>query len=304
MYVSMTCSHSRRDALKYAVLGAFGQLGRDLCPVLGEGAIPLDRTKVDLGIPETIPQCLDEINPDVVVNCAAYNYVDKAETEPSDAMMINAWGLKKLSQWCKTKGKYLVHFSTDYVFGMDTLRKSPYKETDLPGPVSNYGISKLAGEFVVGANCPNHLIIRTCGLYGVWGSGGKGGNFVETMLRVAGQGKPLKVVSDQFCTPTYTKDLALVSAFLIKKNAQGLIHLTNQGSCSWYEFARAIFELGQVEASVSPISSVEYNAPALRPGYSVMETWRAEELGFSQLRGWRNALSDYLVERKIKNRNG
>ena len=286
--------------MKYAVLGAFGQLGRDLCPALGEGAIALDRSKIDLGVPETIGKCLEEINPDVVVNCAAYNFVDKAETEPDSAMRINAWGLKELAQWCKAKGKYLVHFSTDYVFGLDSQRNKPYEETDKPGPVSNYGISKLAGEYVVSANCPNHLLIRTCGLYGVWGSGGKGGNFVETMLRVAAQGKPLKIVSDQYCTPTYTKDLALASAFLIKSKAQGLLHLTNQESCSWYEFAQTIFELSQIEASISPISSKDYNAPATRPGYSVMQSVRSKELGFAPLRSWKLALGDYLQERKTK----
>jgi len=286
--------------LKYAVLGAFGQLGRDLCPALGEGAISLDRSKIDLGVPETIGKCLDEINPDVVVNCAAYNFVDKAETEPDSAMRINAWGLKELAQWCKAKGKYLVHFSTDYVFGLDSQRNKPYEENDKPGPVSNYGISKLAGEYVVSANCPNHLLIRTCGLYGVWGSGGKGGNFVETMLRVAAQGKPLKIVSDQYCTPTYTKDLARTSALLIKSKAQGLLHLTNQESCSWYEFARTIFELSQIEASISPISSKDYNAPAARPGYSVMQSGRSKELGLSPLRSWKLALEEYLQERKAK----
>jgi len=286
--------------LKYAVLGAFGQLGRDLCPALGDDAIALDRTKIDLGIPETIGKCLSEINPDVVVNCAAYNFVDKAETEPDSAMGINAWGLKELAQWCKTRGKYLVHFSTDYVFGIDSQRNKPYEEIDRPGPVSNYGISKLAGEYVVSSNCPNHLLIRTCGLYGVWGSGGKGGNFVETMLRVAAQGKPLKIVSDQYCTPTYTKDLALASAFLIKRNAQGLLHLTNQESCSWYDFASTIFELSQIEASISAISSKDYNAPAARPGYSVMQSGRFKELGLAPLRSWKLALTDYLRERKTK----
>ncbi len=236
----------------------------------------------------------------MVVNCAAYNFVDKAETEPDSAMRINAWGLKELAQWCKAKGKYLVHFSTDYVFGLDSQRNKPYEENDKPGPVSNYGISKLAGEYVVSANCPNHLLIRTCGLYGVWGSGGKGGNFVETMLRVAAQGKPLKIVSDQYCTPTYTKDLARTSALLIKSNAQGLLHLTNQESCSWYEFARTIFELSQIEASISPISSKDYNAPAARPGYSVMQSARFKELGLSPLRSWKLALEEYLQERKAK----
>lgn len=286
--------------LKYAVLGAFGQLGRDLCPALGENTFALDRTKIDLAVPETISKCLDDLHPDVVVNCAAYNFVDKAETEPNSAMQVNAWGLAELARWCNKNDKYLVHYSTDYVFGIDQNRKTPFLESDKPGPVSNYGISKLAGEYVVSANCSNHLIIRTCGLYGVWGSGGKGGNFVETMLKVAGQGKPLKVVSDQFCTPTYTKDLAAVSADLIKNRPTGLLHLTNQQSCSWFEFAHTIFELSQMNATLSPITSKDFNAPARRPSYSVLNTARHSELRFSPMRDWKDALKEYLEERKTK----
>src|SRR5205807_4931258 len=121
------------------------------------------------------------------------------------------------------------------VFGLDATRSTPYAETDLPGPVSAYGAGKLAGEYFALAADPGHLVIRTCGLYGVWGSGGKGGNFVETMLRVAGQGKPLRVVNDQRCTPSYTADVAEAAAGLIRAGASGLFHVTNTGSCSWYE---------------------------------------------------------------------
>src|SRR5207245_2771295 len=164
----------------------------------------------------------------------------------------------------------LVHYSTDYVFGLDGSRATPLTEDDSPGPVSVYGLSKLAGEYLVRSICPKHFVIRTCGLYGVWGSGGKGGNFVETMLRVAGQGKPLRVVADQVCTPTYTVDLAEATAALLPTGRYGLYHLTSGGSCSWYEFARAIFELSGVRADLSPITSAEYKAAARRPGYSVL----------------------------------
>ncbi len=286
--------------LKYAVLGAFGQLGRDLCPILMDTVFSLDRSKIDLAVPETITKCLDELQPDIVVNCAAYNLVDKAESDPQSAMQVNAWGLAELAKWCNKNDKYLVHYSSDYVFGLDQNRTAPFLESDKPGPVSNYGISKLAGEYVVSANCRNHLIIRTCGLYGVWGSGGKGGNFVETMLKVAAQGKPLKVVSDQFCTPTYTKDLAAVSASLIKTKAKGLLHLTNQQSCTWFDFAQAIFEISQSNASLSPINSKDFNAPARRPSYSVLNSARNSELGFPPMRTWKEALKDYLKERKTK----
>src|SRR5262249_20762182 len=146
----------------------------------------------------------------------------------------------------------------------------PWAEADAPGPVSIYGLSKLAGEYLVRAVCPRHLVLRTCGLYGVWGSGGKGGNFVETMLRLATQGKDLRVVADQECTPSYTRDVAAATVALLGKGATGLFHVTNAGSCSWHEFARTIFELAGLKPALTPIPSREYNAPARRPAYSVL----------------------------------
>src|SRR5262249_8549339 len=177
--------------------------------------------------PESLQEALLQVRPKVVVNCAAYNFVDKAESEPLAAFAVNAWGVRALAQICRDLDCSLVHFSTDYVFGLDTARGSPYRETDAPGPASVYGLSKLAGEYLVRFICPKHFVIRTCGLYGVWGSGGKGGNFVETMLRLAGQGKPLRVVADQQCTPSYTVDIASAAAALIQTERFGLYHLTN-----------------------------------------------------------------------------
>src|SRR5205085_9848553 len=179
----------------------------------------------------------------VVINCAAYNLVDRAEDEPDAAFAVNAWAVRELATACNELGSVLVHFSTDHVFGLDAARRTPYAEDDPPGPVNVYGLSKLSGEYLVRALCPRHFIVRTCGLYGIWGSGGKGGNFVETMLRLAREGKPLRVVDDQECTPSYTVDIATATAALIATDRYGLYHLTNSGSCSWYDFARAIFGL-------------------------------------------------------------
>ena len=227
--------------MRYAVLGAAGQLGRDLCPRLAGEVIPLSRTgspPVDLSRPESLRALFDEARPDVVINCAAYNFVDRAESEPQEAFAVNAWGVRELARLCRERDCLLVHFSTDYVFGLDDTRRQPWTESDAPGPVSVYGLSKLAGEYLVRSLCPRHLVIRTCGLYGVWGSGGKGGNFVETMLRLAGQGKPLRVVDDQTCTPSYTVDVAETTLALLKADRPGLYHVTNSGGCSWHELAR------------------------------------------------------------------
>ena len=285
--------------MKIAVLGAAGQLGRDLCPrlsALGE-VVPLSRAEIDLARPDAIAAVVADLRPDVFVNCAAYNLVDKAETEPESAFAVNAWGVRELATACRTVGAKLVHFSTDYVFGLDAARTVPFSEDDAPGPVSAYGLSKLTGEFVARAAAPGNLVIRTCGLYGVWGSGGKGGNFVETMLRIAKQGKPLRVVNDQHCMPSYTADVAAATVQLLEHNATGLFHVTNSGTSTWYQLAAEIFRQAGLRADLTPITSAEFNAPAKRPPYSVLSTAKLTAHGVPALRPWTEALAAYLGER-------
>jgi dTDP-4-dehydrorhamnose reductase len=283
-----------------AVLGAHGQLGRDLCPRLSGKVVPLTRADIDLARPDTISATLDAVRPTVLVNCAAYNFVDRAEAEPDAAFAVNAWGVRALAAACKAIGCQLVHFSTDYVFGLDAARTSPLGEDDAPGPVSVYGLSKLAGEYVVRAADPGNLVIRTCGLYGVWGSGGKGGNFVETMLRVAGQGKPLRVVNDQHCTPSYTADVADATAALIRTGAGGLFHVTSGGVCTWYELAAEVFRRAGVRADLTPITSGQFGAPARRPPFSVLSNTKLASVGVPAPRPWPEALAAYLVERTTR----
>jgi dTDP-4-dehydrorhamnose reductase len=284
--------------MKYAVLGAAGQLGRDLVPRLPGTAVSLTRAQADLTRPDNLRAALEELRPDVVVNCAAYNFVDRGESEPEAAFAVNAWGVRALATVCRDLACTLVHFSSDHVFGLDDTRQTPYTEADAPGPVNVYGLSKLAGEYLVRALCPRHFVIRTCGLYGVWGSGGKGGNFVETMLRLAQEGKPLRVVADQVCTPTSTVDLATATAALVPTQRYGLYHLTSAGSCSWFDFARTIFELSGTAANLTAITSQEFGAAARRPAYSVLATKAYQSLGLPPLRPWREALADYLHERR------
>jgi dTDP-4-dehydrorhamnose reductase len=289
--------------MRYAVLGAAGQLGRDLCPRLPSEVIALSRTAepaVDLARPESLRALFDEVRPNVVINCAAYNFVDRAESESQEAFAVNAWGVRELARLCRERDCLLVHFSTDYVFGLDSTRRQPWTEEAAPGPVSVYGLSKLVGEYFVRAMCPRHLVIRTCGLYGVWGSGGKGGNFVETMLRLAGQGKLLRVVDDQTCTPSYTVDVAETTLALLNRERSGLYHVTNSGSCTWYELARTIFELSGIHANLTPIPSSEYPTPAHRPAYSVLGHAALRRLGIPSPRPWREALAAYLHERQRK----
>lgn len=288
--------------MRIAVLGALGQLGRDLVPRLGPDAVPLTRAQIDLARPESIAPTLASVRPQVLVNCAAYNFVDKAEAEPDAAFAVNAWGVRELARASAAIGCRLVHFSTDYVFGLDAARTEPFAETDAPGPVSVYGLSKLAGEYLARTHQPDSLVIRTCGLYGVWGSGGKGGNFVETMLRVAAQGKPLRVVNDQRCTPSFTADVAEAAAALVRVGATGLFHVTNGGSCTWHELAAEIFRQSGVTADLTPITSDQFGAPAMRPPFSVLSNAKLTSLGVPAPRLWPEALAAYLAERRTSPR--
>jgi dTDP-4-dehydrorhamnose reductase len=284
--------------VRYLVVGADGQLGRDLSPRLEGDVVSAGRQRMDLLRPDSLQATLDEVRPNVVINCAAYNFVDKAECEPEAALAVNAFGARNLARLCAQRDCTLVHFSTDYVFGVDSNRATPWREGDPPGPLSVYGTSKLAGEYFVRALCPMHVIIRTCGLYGVWGSGGKGGNFVETMLRLAAHGKPLRVVADQRCTPTYTVDLADAVVALLAAGEHGLFHVTSSGACSWHEFASTILRLFGLSLEVQPITGVEFGAAALRPAYSVLSSDALTRLGVPTPRPWQEALGAYLHERK------
>ena len=282
---------------KHVVVGANGQLGHDLSARLDGQVAGLTRPEFDLTQAETMRAKLTQLRPDVVFNCAANNFVDRAESGPDAAFAVNAFGVRHLAEICRDLDCALVHFSTNYVFGLDDQRRMPYVESDCPGPISAYGMSKLAGEYFVRATCPKHFVIRTAGLFGLWGSGGKGTNFVELMLRLAKEEKPIRVVADQVCTPTSTVDLALATIALIQTGRYGLYHLTNSGSCSWHEYAQTIFELAGVEANLMGVTSEEFGAPAPRPSYSVMARAAYQALGFPELREWREALTDYLRDR-------
>jgi dTDP-4-dehydrorhamnose reductase len=283
-----------------AIFGASGQLGRDLVPrmaCLGQDVIARTRTEVDFTQPATIRAFLVTHRPRLVINCAAYNFVDRAETEPEVAFAVNAVAVQVLAEACREMEAKLVHFSTDYVFGRDQSRHTPYREDDPPGPVNVYGQSKWRGEQAVLATSATNLVIRTCGLYGVWGSGGKGGNFVETMLRLATAGRPLRVVNDQRCTPSYTVDVAETTVELLRGEAEGLFHVTNTGDCTWYEFAVEIFRQAGLKPDLTPITSRDYGAAAQRPAYSVLSTEKLTEKGLAPPRPWQEALAAYLLER-------
>lgn len=284
--------------MRIALIGAAGQLGSDLLQVLSGEVVPVTHRDLELTSPDSIQTCLTRIEPDLVINTAAYNLVDAAEDDPQTAFSVNALGPRLLARFCDDRAIPLVHFSTDYVFGLDADRTSPWRETDCPGPLGVYAASKLAGEQFVQAECRRHFILRTCGLYGLAATRGAGkGNFIETMLRLAGQRRQLRVVHDQHCTPTATIDLARAVNDLIQTEQWGLYHATSSGATTWFELATEIFRRRNIVVDVQPVSSSDFGAKARRPSYSVLNCDRlATVIGWS-LPSWTDALDRYLAAR-------
>jgi dTDP-4-dehydrorhamnose reductase len=290
------------------LVGAGGQLGSDLLKVLPAAAlIPLKRADLDVTDLAAVDRVLDTHAPAWVINTAAFHRVDDIERDPEatrQAFLVNAAAAHHLARACTRHRARLLHLSTDYVFsgGQDGGPPGPYPEDAVPAPVSAYGLSKLAGEELIRLAAPPdrptgaHVIVRSSGLYGTAGSAGKGGNFVETMLRLAREDKPIRVVDDQVLTPTYTADLAAAIARLIAANPPGgVYHLTSGGACSWYEFARQIFAVCALRPDLAPTSSATFDAPARRPSPNgVLANTRAVALGVPPLRPWREALEAYL----------
>jgi dTDP-4-dehydrorhamnose reductase len=279
--------------LRIAVTGAGGQLGSDLCRQLGPCALGLDVPALDLTDDKSIRAAILDLRPDALINTAAYTKVDKAEEEADLCWAINGRGVGYLAAVCRELDCPLVQISTDYVFGGDTARRTPYRESDEPCPQGVYARSKLEGEHRA-AGWAKHLIVRTCGLYGP-AAPRSAGNFVATMLRLGRQRGQLRVVADQHCTPTYVPHLAQAIRFLLDSGALGLYHVVNAGATTWYDFAAEIFRQAGLAVSLEPISTAQYGAPAPRPGYSVLDTGKYHALpGAPPMPGWQEALAEYL----------
>ena len=285
--------------MRIAIVGASGQLGSDLVKALRplHDLIPLTRADVEVISPESVEAMLRTHQPELVMNMAAFHKVDVCEEEIEPTFAVNTYGVRTLALACRARNTVLLHMSTDYVFGGDRTRCTPYVETDAPAPINAYGISKLAGEMFVRYMMDRYYILRVCGLYGVAGSAGKGGNFVELMLRLAHEGKPIKVVDDQHLTPTYTVDVARQIAALIETGRYGLYHATGQGECTWYEFAAEIFRQSGLTPNLDRARTGDFGEKATRPAYSVLENKALQAIGLDQMRPWQEALAAYLQER-------
>ncbi|KAF1291991.1 dTDP-4-dehydrorhamnose reductase [Candidatus Enterococcus leclercqii] len=276
------------------ITGGNGQLGTELRKLLDEQQVTYvstDSSEMDITDAKQTRQVIEELKPEVIYHCAAYTAVDKAEEE-SKALdeLINVDGTRNVAEAAKAVGATLVYISTDYVFD-GAKKEHTYKESDTPAPLNEYGRTKLLGEQAVAAIMDNYYIIRTSWVFGNYGN-----NFVFTMQRLAKSHSKLTVVNDQFGRPTWTRTLAEFMTFVVQEQAPfGIYHLSNEGSCSWYEFAKEILKDTTVE--VAPVTSAEYPQKARRPQYSVMDLSKAEALGFV-IPTWQTALSEMLSESK------
>jgi dTDP-4-dehydrorhamnose reductase len=262
--------------VRVVVTGAAGMLGQDVVRALGDEAVALSRSGLDVTDGPAVREAL--AGADVVVNCAAWTNVDGAEEHPAEALAVNCDGARNVAE----AASRVLYVSSDYVF--DGKKRSPYVESDPTGPLQAYGRSKLAGEVATAEANPRHFIVRSSWLFGAGG-----GNFVETMLRLARERDKLRVVADQVGCPTFTGHLAEGIVRLVRTDDYGIHHLAGSGRCSWYEFAHEIFERSGVDCHVEPCTTDEYPLPARRPAWSVLGSERADSLP-----PWQEGLEAYL----------
>jgi dTDP-4-dehydrorhamnose reductase len=275
---------------KVLVTGGHGQLGTELTLMLQEKGFEtfgLGHQDLDITDLDHVRKIFNELKPDVVCHTAAYTAVDKAETDRDGAFLVNAIGTRNIAIAAEEIGAKLVYVSTDYVFNGE--KEGAYSEFDFPSPLGVYGQSKYAGEEFVHDFHSKFFITRTSWVYGQYG-----GNFVKTMLKLAETHDQLNVVNDQRGCPTYTRDLAEKIIELFQTDNYGVYHLSNSGSCTWYEFSKAIFEIKGIDVKVNPCTTEEFPRPAKRPKNSEFEHTALKLNGFEKMNHWRDALAHYL----------
>jgi dTDP-4-dehydrorhamnose reductase len=284
---------------KVVILGGAGQLGIELCREFANRNWTVDRfdrQSLDVTDPQRVEAAIAEADPQLVVNAAAYNQVDIAESEPAAAFQANSLAVRSLAMACRQVDACLVHYSTDYVF--DGTKGSSYVETDMPHPLGAYAVSKLAGEFYAQAYLDNALIIRTCGVFGPEGMFTARGNFVEFMLRLAKSGTPIRVVQDHVASPTYAPAIAACTADMVEKNMAGLFHMGGGQPISWYDYAKLIFEVAGLSPSLTATNEKEYRTAARRPKFSALSNSKLEAAGIARMPSLRAAVEDYFARRE------
>ena len=274
--------------MKILVTGARGQLGHDVCKEIGYDAVGIGIDALDITDKTATYKYIEHLCPKVIVHCAAYTAVDKAESDAELCYSVNALGTKYIAESARNIDAKIVYISTDYVF--DGTLDHPYEIDDTPNPLNVYGRTKLEGEEFVRYILEKHFIIRTS-----WAFGANGHNFVKTMLRFGLEQSVVKVVTDQIGSPTYTSDLARFIADIILSDKFGTYHATNEGFCSWHEFACKIFEIAEMDVAVIPITTNEYSATAKRPRNSKLSKQCLTNAGFNLLPDWKSSLNRYIA---------
>lgn len=285
---------------RVVLLGATGQLGTDVLKAAktkGIALTPLGHDQVEITDPTSLAKALSDAQPTVVVNSAAFHQVDACEDNPSEAFRVNAVGALHVARAARAVGARTVYVSTDYVFDGARAAGTFYAEDDLPLPLNTYGTSKLAGEHATRLADPDALVTRVSSLFGVSGARGKGGNFIETILKRAKDGHGLKVVDDQHMTPTYTLDAAHAILELVARRAAGVVHVTNPQQCTWHAFAAKAVELCGLKTTVDAVPAATYPSKARRPANSALDTQRLAGILGKPLRPWPDALQAYLKEK-------
>jgi len=284
--------------VRIALLGANGQLGSDLVPALaGHEVVPFTEQSFDVRDEEAARRALAAARPDLVLNTTAFHKVEDCEAQPAVAFAVNAVAASALARIARALGARYVFISTDYVYGGSDAR--PLTEDVPPAPVNAYGASKVAGETLVLLAHPEALVVRSSGLFGVAGAAGKGGNFIQTVLRLAREKGRMRMVDDQRFSPSATADLAGGIRALVERGATGIVHLTNAGSCTWCELAAHVVAVAGLDAAVEPCTTAEIGSPVRRPAYSVLENRRLGALGVPPLRPWREAVVRYLSAKGV-----
>jgi dTDP-4-dehydrorhamnose reductase len=277
--------------MKILISGAEGQLGKDLVQVLeGEhNCLGLGKSSLDITESSQVGAALQKFGPEAVINAAAFTKVDAAEAQREMAWRVNAEGPKILAAHCEALGIPLFHVSTDYLFDGQKPPSSSYSENDPVGPLSYYGTSKLGGERSIAAETDNFAVVRTAWLYGLGGP-----NFLKTMLRLALQGKSLKVVDDQFGAPTWTHRLALQLKTLVERQGRGIYHATAAGATTWYQTAKFFLTEMGIDFDLRPCTTEEYPTPAIRPKNSILENSRLKEEGIDRMVDWRQDVASFV----------
>jgi len=279
------------------VIGANGQLGSDVVNAFSEShdnVESMTHAEIEIGKLESVRTGLEKCSPAVVVNTAAMHHLELCEQNPEQAYAVNATGVRNLALVTRDLEATLIHVSTDYVF--DGKKNAPYTEEDAPLPLNVYGNSKLAGEYHVRTINPRHFVLRTSALYGKHPCRAKGGrNFVDLMLELARTRGRVRVVNDEFVSPTPTNDLARQIVRLGRSSAYGLYHATSENSCSWYEFAEEIFSLAGVDVTLEAAAPGEFPTKAPRPQYSVLENRGLKSIGLNLFTSWKVGLQRYLI---------